>query len=302
LLIAKDDRQDEQTALRVDGELIAEGVAAIVGHMTSAMSVAAVPLMNEKNMVMLSPTSTTSALTGKDDYFLRMQPATKAQTESLALHASQKAGFKRIAVIYDLANRSYTEDYFQVFSRSFVSHGGTIAAAETFTSGGNPSFSRIVSRMAGARPDAVLLIANAADGADICQQIRKTGSRVAILAAGWGMTGEFLQKGGKAAEGVVFDNFIDRDSRHPRYLRFLEAYRNRFGTDADFGAMMSYEAIRLIADALAVNEEPTQLKKTILGIDKVYGLFGDLKIDRFGEAKRESCVITVKNGRFQKLE
>ncbi len=286
----------------MDGELIAEGVAAIVGHMTSAMSVAAVPLMNEKKMVMLSPTSTTNALTGKDDYFLRMEPSGKAQTESLARHAFQKAGFKRIAVIYDLANRSYTEDCFQVFSRSFVSHGGTVAAVETFTSGGNHAFSDIVPRMISARPDAVLLIANAADAADICQQIRKTKTRVAILSSGWAMTGEFLQKGGKAAEGVVFNNFIDRDSRHPRYLRFVEAYRNRFGTDPDFGAMMSYEAIRLLADALALNEEPTQLKQTILGIDMVYVLLGYIKIDRFGEAKRESWVITVKNGRFQKLE
>jgi branched-chain amino acid transport system substrate-binding protein len=37
-LITKDDKQDPQTALKVDRELIDEGVITIIGHMTSTMS------------------------------------------------------------------------------------------------------------------------------------------------------------------------------------------------------------------------------------------------------------------------
>lgn len=133
-LIPKDDRQDEKTALLVDSELIDEGVVAIIGHMTSTMSMAAVPLMNEKKMVMISPTTTTNALNGKDDYFFRVEPTSKSQTESLARYAIDRALLKRISVIYDSANQTYSEDYYQVFSAFFTARGGKISAVETFRS------------------------------------------------------------------------------------------------------------------------------------------------------------------------
>ncbi|MGM0427217.1 MAG: ABC transporter substrate-binding protein, partial [Thermodesulfobacteriota bacterium] len=41
-LIVRDDRQNKAEALRVDQELMAEGVVAIIGHMTSTMSITAV--------------------------------------------------------------------------------------------------------------------------------------------------------------------------------------------------------------------------------------------------------------------
>ena len=65
----KDDQHDPEVALRVDQELIDAGVVAIIGHMTSAMSVVAVPLMNRELMLMISPTTSTSRLTGIDDFF-----------------------------------------------------------------------------------------------------------------------------------------------------------------------------------------------------------------------------------------
>lgn len=47
-LIVKNDEQNSDVALKVDKELIEEGAVAIVGHMTSSMSLAAVPLMNDE--------------------------------------------------------------------------------------------------------------------------------------------------------------------------------------------------------------------------------------------------------------
>ena len=63
-LITKDDKQDPEVAVNVDKELIDEGVVAIIGHMTSAMSIAALPLINKKQILMISPTTSTNKLFG----------------------------------------------------------------------------------------------------------------------------------------------------------------------------------------------------------------------------------------------
>ena len=56
-LLIKDDKNDPETVLKVDTELINEGVCAIIGHITSAMTQAAIPLINNKQMLLLSPTA-----------------------------------------------------------------------------------------------------------------------------------------------------------------------------------------------------------------------------------------------------
>jgi len=301
-LISKDDRQDEKNALQVDRELMDEGVAAIIGHMTSSMSVAAVPLMNEKKMVMISPTSTTNALNGKDDYFFRIEPASKSQTESLARYAIERAHLKRISVIYDRANQTYSEDYYQVFSALFTARGGEISAVESYRSLPDASFEKVVARILKAKPEGVLLIANAPDAADLCQQIRKWGSDAVILSSGWAMTEVFLHNGGKAVEGVVFDNLIDIGSQDKRFVDFENRFKKRFGGTPSFGAVHGYEAARLLLDALTINADPAQLKQTLHGVDTVYGLFGDFSLDRFGDARRHSFILTVRDRRFQRLE
>jgi hypothetical protein len=48
-----------------------------------------------------------------------------------------------------------------------------------------PSFSKIASRLLKLEPEGILLIANSADAADLCQQIRKAASGAVILSSGW---------------------------------------------------------------------------------------------------------------------
>lgn len=78
VLITKDDKNDPDTARKVDQELIDAGVVAIIGHPTSHMTLASVALMNTIKMLMISPTTSTTNLTGIDDYFIRVTPDNRA--------------------------------------------------------------------------------------------------------------------------------------------------------------------------------------------------------------------------------
>ena len=102
-LVVRDDEQDPGTALRVDREMIGLGVEAIVGHMTSAMSEAAVPLMNETGTVMVSPTTTTTYLTGLDDFFIRVSATTREYASRMAGHLRTKRGIETVSVVIQVA-------------------------------------------------------------------------------------------------------------------------------------------------------------------------------------------------------
>lgn len=110
-LIVEDDRQDSATAKQAVGRLIARKVDAIIGPMTSAVAVATVPLVNEARVTMISPTVTTSKLSGIDDYFLRVIAPTTDYARKGARYHYANQGHRRIAAAYDLRNSAYSENW-----------------------------------------------------------------------------------------------------------------------------------------------------------------------------------------------
>lgn len=301
-LITKDDKQDPKEALRVDRELIDEGVVAIIGHMTSAMSMAVLPFINKEKILMISPTTSTNKLTGIDDYFIRVIPPNKSQTDHLASQASKVMGLKRMAAIYDLSNRAYTEEFFNNFRQEFEGLGGKIIHAETFTSGKDVDFVKSADLLLKPDPDGVLIVTGGPDAAMISQRIRMTGSKVPIISCGWAMTADLIHDGGPAVEGVIFSQLFNRESRQKTYLKFRKRFEERFGEAPNFAAAHGYEAALALFKALSKNADPQELKATILQQDMFEGVQGDFKVDKYGDPQRKRFLITVKNGQFQTAE
>jgi branched-chain amino acid transport system substrate-binding protein len=112
-LLAEDDQQDPEVARRAVGTLIDRKVAAIVGPMTSAMAMVAVPLVNQAQLVMVSPTATTNALAGLDDHFFRVLAGTSRYATKSADYHFNRVGLRQVVAVFDLNNKSYTESWLE---------------------------------------------------------------------------------------------------------------------------------------------------------------------------------------------
>ena len=298
-LITKDDKQNAEVTLRVDRELVDEGVVAIIGHMTSTMSMVALPFVNKQKILMISPTTSSNELMGIDDYFIRVIPPNKSETDHLARHAFNVMGLKKMAAIYDLSNRAYTEEYFNNFKEEFEGLGGKINHLETFSSGKSMDFVKATDSLLKQDPDGVLIATGAPDVAMISQRIRMNGSKVPIFSCGWAMTAALIHDGGPAVEGVVFSQLFDRESRQKTYLEFKKRFEERFGEAPNFAAAHGYEAALALFKALSKNADPQELKATILQQNTIEGLQGDFKVDKYGDPQRKRLLITIENGQFK---
>lgn len=145
-LIVKDDAQNPETTPKLVAELATLKVAAIVGPMGSAIAKAALPAATAAKLVMVSPTSSSNELTGKDDYFFRvMEP-----NLLFARHQAEtclKLNIRRVAVIYDIQNKTYTVDIFQAFRDEFTRRGGVITTEVTYDSQTKPAFLPLVQQL-----------------------------------------------------------------------------------------------------------------------------------------------------------
>lgn len=300
-LIAEDDQQDPEVAKQAVARLIERQVVAIVGPMTSAMAMATVPLVNQAQVLMISPTVTTKALAGLDDHFLRVIDSTTAYAgKSAAYHASEQAS-RRVAVALDLRNRAYTESWLQDYQKAFEAAGGALTATVPFSSSDDTRFSLVADELLRSRPDGVLILANSVDTALLAQQIRKRDGRVYINASEWAATERLLELGGQAVEGIVIAQFIDRDSRQPAYLAFRKAYLERFGQEPGFPGLTAFDATNVVLDALAAPAAGQTLKQTTLARQEFAGAQSAIRFDASGDAVRQTYLTTIRNGAFVRL-
>jgi branched-chain amino acid transport system substrate-binding protein len=301
-LLTRDDQQDPETALKVDQDLIDQGVVAIIGHLTSQMSVVAVPLINASRILMLSPTTSTSRLSGQNDYFVRVIVSAAEAVRNLAQYARHHLGLERIVVVYDLSNRAFTEEYFSVFKSVYQGREGAQVLPLTFDGNGAKRFSDLADRILAMRPGGIVIAASALDTAFLCQHIRRIASTIPLLASGWAYTADFIQHGGPSVEGVIFPQWYNKQSDAEAFVAFAGRFEKRFGTFPNFASTFSFEAANVLFAGLKTTTDPQALKTAIVTQGRFPGLQGDIRIDRFGDADRKFFLFVVKDGQFQVMK
>jgi branched-chain amino acid transport system substrate-binding protein len=301
-LLVRDDGQDIETALKVDRELAALGVAAVIGHMTSSMSLGAVTLMNERAVPLVSPTTTTPLLSGLDDQFFRVSAPTAVYAARMASYLRAELGIENVTFIYDIGNKAFTESWYHDFRKELLSRGGRMAGVFTFASGPEVRFEQLAREALSTAPDALVVVASALDTAMIAQQVRKIGSDTLIAASAWASTEKLIELGGAAVEGMILSQFFDRDSRDPAYVAFREHYREQFGSVPGFAGVKAYDAATVVLDALEGRKKGETLKDAILRIGTFRGIQGPITFDAFGDVEDRTIMTTVRDGKFQVLE
>jgi len=296
-LIARDDQQDPERARAAARDLVAQNVTAILGPMTSSMAMQVVPVGNQNHTVVLSGTVTTNQLTGKDDYFFRVLAPTRKFASANAAY-QLKRGYKRISIAYDLRNRAYTESWLNDYKDAVENGGGRIVRQIGFNSGNNVPFGGIAEKLLNAKPDCVVFIGNSVDVANLVQQVRKRNAKVALATSEWAGTERFIQLAGRAAEGVVLGQYLDRYSTQPAFIEFRKRYVKRFSEEPGYPAMVCYNAANALFEAIAKQRDGEDLKQTLLRIKTFKGLQESTVFDEFGDAASRPYLVTVKNGKF----
>jgi branched-chain amino acid transport system substrate-binding protein len=300
-LVVRDDGQDPEQARRAVTELVNAGVVAMIGHATSSMAAATISIVDRARVLMISPTVSSPDFSKRDDWLIRLMVANDVSARRLAQAAVERAHVRRAAVIQDTSNGSYSRTYAAGFRQELEARGGAVVDF-TFASGGGASFAALAEDCLRSGADGVMVIANAFDTAAIFQQLRKRSATVKLLGSDWGFTQEILAQGGEAADGAFFPQAVNMMDSSPRFRRFLDAYDARFHRPADFAAVVSYEAVQLLAAGLRRDASRGGIRRAVLDLGTVQGLQGPLRVDRFGDVERRVYLFTVDHGRMVPLE
>ncbi len=298
-LLLKDDKQTPEHAKSVAKQLIELNVAAILGPMTSSMAAEIVPIVQPSGTFMMGITVTTNDLTGKDDCFFRTLSPTLDHASEVAKYLYAKKKPERVAVVYDLKNKSYSESWVRDFSTAFTQIGGEIVQVKPFLSSSQIKFETIARDALSDNPDWVILVANSVDAALLAKQLRTLNPSIQLATSEWAGTERLIELGGRYVEGTVVPQYFDRDSQNPEYQAFYNAYFDRFGHSPGFPGLVGFNATNVVLDGLEERQGDESLKQAVLRIGTFVAVAGKVTFDSFGDAKSKTYLTEIIDGQFK---
>ncbi|WP_326533169.1 ABC transporter substrate-binding protein [Pseudorhodoferax sp.] len=299
-LVVREITFEKQHSQAMTEALLSARVEAMVGPFTSTQALAVLAQADAAGTLFVSPTANAPELGGRDDHFIRLNGAL---ADSAAAYAALLVGRgqRRVAVAFDESNLAYSGQWLAAFRTSLAARGGAVVGETGFVSGPELPYAAVVRSLLAPAPDALLFIGRGADAARLAQQVRKQGSDLPLAAAEWAATESLIELGGQAVEGLLTAEPYDPSDTSARYQEFHRNYRARYGREPGFGALGSYDAVTVLAEAMARARQGESLKDAVLRHGPYQGLQHPIAIDRFGDSQRPLHFVVVRQGAFASL-
>jgi branched-chain amino acid transport system substrate-binding protein len=226
-LVVEDDQGAPEGGAAVANKLAADaGVVAIVGHVFSGATAAAIPIYDEIGIPMMSPSATNPDLTAMGTAVFNRNAFTDiAQASAAADYMYNNLSVMTLAVMHD--GGDYGQGLAQMVSDNFESLGGEIVAFEAITPG-EADYSAPLSAVAANSPDALYFGGYNADAAVMVNQMTQAGlDGVTFFGCDGTFGQDFLEKTGENGEGAYSTTLVPASSAEKD--AFDAAYEAAYG-------------------------------------------------------------------------
>ena len=296
VLIEDDQSKPEEASSAVTKLITQDKVVAVLGEVASTRTLAAAPLAQRYKVPLITPASTNVRVTEVGDYIFRICFIDSFQGEVLAKFAFNDLKARRVAILKEI-----TSDYSVGLTESVLEHftrlGGTVLPPVSY-SAKDSDFKAVLTQIRSQKPDALFVPGYYAEAAIITRQARELGMKMPIL-GGDGWVGDALAGGRDALNNTFISNHYSGDNPDPIVQNFVKDYRAKFGHDPDSIAALAYDAVKVLADAIARAGATDGAKvRDALATGDVKGVTGQLKMNAKRNVDKPAVVqeVTFVNG------
>lgn len=296
-LIIEDSQCEADPAVNAANKVIDQDkVHYIVGEVCSKASIPISEIVNAKNVVQITGTSTNPQVTLNQDgstkpYSFRACFIDPFQGTVMAKFAT-KQGYKTAFILFDQGN-DYVRGLAEFFESAFVELGGTVVGKETYTSQ-DTDFSAILAKVAESKAE-VLYVPDYFPIVNLVGAQAKEKGVTAVMMGGDGWDSSDLDLA--AANGGFFSNHYSAQDSRPIVQNWVKNYNTKYGSTPDALATLAYDATNLLIAAIekAGVDDPAKVKDALaaLSFEAVSGL---ITFDEQHNPIKSAAVLQVKDG------
>jgi branched-chain amino acid transport system substrate-binding protein len=281
-----------------------EGVRVVLGSWSSRLSLAAGPILMNRQVPAIGLSCTNPLVTKDNEYYFRICFVDPYQGTVMADYAYREAKAKTAVILRDMSN-DYSVGLARSFAETFTALAGegSILSVLDYATGAE-DFSALLGAVKARAPDVVYLPGYASDSAAIIRQARALGIETPFLGGDIWETPEFIDAGREAVEGAAFSTFYAPElSSAEAGAAFLKEFRERHGTDPSAVAALGFDGY-LVARAAVERAgclDTIKIRDAIGETKDFPGATGMISIDRERNAVKSAVIKSVKDGEFSYL-
>ena len=302
-LVVEDDVCKPEVATNTASKLVGEEVVAVIGHICSGATKAALGIYKDSNIPVISPSATNPPLTQSGDYpnFFRTIAPDDAQALLDVEFAVNKLGLTKIAVLHDKG------DYgkgFAEFAQTFLKDisGVEIVMFEGIQVGA-VDYSAIINKVDSSGAEAIIYGGYHPEASKLVGQMRSKGMDTVFISDDGVKDDTFIKVAKEAAEGVYASGPVDTTS-NPLAVKATKDHQAEYGEDPGAFFLNAYAATQAVLNAIkaADSTEYDAITKA-LRTEYVDTPLGSISFDERGDAIGVGfSVYQVQNGQYVELK
>lgn len=299
-LVVEDDHSNTQEVPGIVTRLIKDAkVDALIAEPVSVRAMAAAPIAQANQVVMISSASVKPELTMAGDYVFRACFISSTEGEAIARFAANKLKAKTAAIILDDKN-DYAVVLAGFFRESFKRAGGKIVSEQKYAASDNDISAQLMAIKA-AKPDVIFAPGFYTTAPLVARGVKRLAIKATLIGSdGWDSP-NLLTGGAEPFAGVYFANHFWVGSDEPLVQQFVANYRTTYGQPPDAGAATAYDAARLLFDAFkrAESTDKSAVRDALAATKDFPGVTGKITMDVNRNAQVPVYMLRIdKNGRF----
>ena len=248
-LLIQDDACKPEMAVNAATKLVADGAQAILGHICSGATNAALGIYKDARLVVISPSATNPPLTqsGLNPNFFRTIASDDAQARMEVDFALNHLKLKKIAVIHDKGD--YGKGLAE-FAKGFLeaTPGAQVVLFEGVTPGA-VDYSAVVQKIRKSGAEAVIFGGYHPEASKIVTQMRKKGMKTPFISDDGVKDDTFIKVAGKYAEGVYATGPKDT-SKNPLTIQAIADHKKTYGEEPGAFFLNAYAAAQALVNAI----------------------------------------------------
>lgn len=262
VLIADDANNPTQTRQIADALADQSNILAVVGHYASEITLAARDIYEQRQLVSISPGSTSANLPRPGDkFFFRTVPTVRVYAQKLASYLIDQARHKKVAIFYN-PRSDFSKSFYDQFMASFPGSERQVVEVEAFDLS-DPFFKAraAIDEAQNKGATAVVIIPDGGTSRyslmNTTKLIKANQGRLWIAGPDTLYSPETLLVGQDAVDRLVVTvPWIAMESPNPD---FTEAAQTLWGGKVSSRTSLSYDAARVLIKALETTTSPNRL-------------------------------------------
>jgi len=283
-----------------------KSIVAVIGHLCSSATLAAMPIYVRAGLPAISPTSTNPTIgdVGKG-WFFRNCYTDDFQGKYLASYVVPKLlGKKSVAIFYE--NNDYAIGLKNSFMAGAGSAGVKVTGAEAYVAK-TTDFTPQLTKLLRDKPDTIFLCGYHPEGALIAGQARKLGFKGPLFGADGIDNEDYIKIGGNATDNTYLTVPFLASSAGPTGQDFAEQYKKTYDRDVDWMSANAYDCLGILAQVIAkTGPDRKKIREGLAAINSeangYKGITGLTYFDKKGDTTKPAFVKMVKDGKFVAAE